>query len=373
MRTLASLVALLGLSILASCPASGVTLGASTPKNTRTLTVERTYEIAVVRGEKNVAAIPAMMSFWGITNQQIILKSDFTYSVKPDKIEVTADNRGIPRRYYELTWESPQVESITVTQHLTVELTCITVLPTAAQLPYSKIVLDRFSALLAADAKVNPDNPKIEPIAKEIVRRSPFAEEAVELACDWVNDNISFERSAGGNSDAVLSSGQGNCTGMANVACAILRKMGVPAEPVSATFVGDGTRGHGFIEVYFPDAGWVFYDLSNSNRGFKSLDCLMTVGYAYRTTTSKSADWHNGTFCVSTDAAPYKSAEEVMVPSVRLRQGPKQHEVAGVRVVRRKTPDTAKVRHQPLSELILDLTVPPGQRNYVMRPPTLTP
>ena len=58
MRTLASLVALLGLSILASCPASGVTLGASTPKNTRTLTVERTYEIAVVRGEKNVAAIP---------------------------------------------------------------------------------------------------------------------------------------------------------------------------------------------------------------------------------------------------------------------------------------------------------------------------
>lgn len=373
MRTPAAIVFLLVPAVLACGPTSGATLGVSTPKNTRRLTVVRTYEVPVVRGEKSVAAVPAMMSFWGATHQQVVLQSAFKYGLKPDRIEVTADNLGMPRRYYELTWDAPQADTITVTQQLTVELTCLTVLQTAARLPYPKGVLDRLASSLGADEKIKPDNPKIGAIARDIAKRAPFAEEAIELACDWVSDNIPFQSGANGDSDTILATGKGNCTGMSNIACAILRKMGVPAEPVDATFVGDGTRGHGFIEAYLPDAGWVFYDLSNANRGFKSLDCLMTAGYAFRTANPKSGQWHDGHFCVSKDAAPYKNAEEVMLPSAALRPGPKGAKVAGVRIIRQKTPDAVRARHQPLSALILDLSVPPGQRDYVKESPAPAP
>ena len=110
-------------------------------RDTRMLNIVRRYDIPVIPGQKNVAAIPAMLSFWGATNQQIILKSSFTYSVKPDRIRITADNLGMKRRNYELTWNSPAVSKIVVTQNLLVKLHYDAVLYTSACLPYAPKVL----------------------------------------------------------------------------------------------------------------------------------------------------------------------------------------------------------------------------------------
>ncbi len=91
-------------------------------RDTRMLNIVRRYNITVQPGQKNVALIPAMLSFRGATNQQIILKSSFTYSVKPDRIRITADDLGMKRRNDELTWNAPRVNKIVVTQHLLVKL-----------------------------------------------------------------------------------------------------------------------------------------------------------------------------------------------------------------------------------------------------------
>jgi hypothetical protein len=326
--------------------------------DSRKVAITRTYTFPVAKGTKVVAAVPALMSFWGATNQQVILESQFTYSTQPDSIQITADDRGQCRRNYELTWNSPQTDSITVTQKLKVELNCTGVLKTAAKLPYPKELLDTYASSLDKSDKINTSNPALDPVVKEIAGKSLFAEDTVEMVCDWVNNNIKFKKGSPADSDATLKNMAASCSGMSNLACAILRKMNIPAETVSANFIGGG--GHAFIEVFFPDAGWVFYDLSNCNRGFKSLDCLLTAGYSFRVGDGHNDKWYEGDFLDVKDAAPYKEDDAL---KAKIRPQPKE-DVAGATVTHAKTPDATKVRLIPLSKLIMDLDIQPGKRDY---------
>ena len=146
---------------------------------------------------------------------------------------------------------------------------------------------------------------------------------------------------------------------MSNLACVILRRIGIPAEPVDGKFIGsDG--GHCYIEAYFPDAGWVFYDLSNGDRGFKSLDCLMTVGYAFRSCSGTESKWTEGHFCVEKDAAPYKEGK----PGAKMRATPKE-DVAAALVTHAKAPAGVRVRQESISQVLADLSIAPGKREYV--------
>jgi hypothetical protein len=356
----------LGLLLLGVCAVSPApTFLPAKMADSRKVVVTRKYEIKVVRGKKNVADIPAIMSFWGATNDQVVLDSNFTYSLKPDKVGIAADDRGTPRRYYELTWEAPQADSITVTQSLLVEVSCRNLLSTAAKMPYPKEVQDFYATSLAKDAEINPDNPKIAEIVKGILAKSRYAEDAIELACDHVCENVKFQSGAAQMSDKILADGKGNCVGMAKLACAILRKAGIPAERVPGSFIGS-TNGHEYIEAYLPDAGWVFYDLSNANRGFKCPDVLMTTGWSYRIGDGASDKWVQGDFLESKDAAPYK--EPGPSANSKVREAPKGMTVEGVKVVYQAPPASAKVRHLPLSRLLLDMSVDPGKRDYKASP-----
>ena len=329
-------------------------------KDARRVNVVRTYQVPVTRGKRNAAYVPALMSFWGATNQQIVLESRFTYSVQPDSVKVTADNLGMRRRSYELIWNAPDANAITVTQKLLVEISCQNALPTAAKLPYPEEVRERYAEQLACTKQFNSENPKVVELGKLIAKKARYAADAVELVCAWVDDNVEFKSGSPTASDTVLSSGKGNCGGMSSLACAILRSMGIPAEEVSGDFVGGG--GHGYLEAYFPDAGWVFYDCSNATRGFKSLDCLMTTGWCFRVQNPAGRKWHTGRFFKATDVRAYREVEDLSPPPIH--SWPKKN-VQSVRVVRKKPPAKMKVRHWPISKLIMDLAIPPGKRQYV--------
>jgi len=328
----------------------------------RKLRVVRRYEIVTQKGNPTVAALPALMSFWGETNWQLVKSSRSTYSEPPDKIENTSDDRGQPRRYYQMTWNAPKAGRITVEQTMDVELTCFNTLCTMATLPYADNVLKRFSASLGADKnnKINPNNPKLQPICDLIVKKSRSAEEVVEGVCDWINENIKFVK-GDGTSDKALAQKQGSCTPMSRLACAMLRRIGIPSEMVDAKFIGS-EGGHAFIEVYFPDAGWVFYDLSNWSRGYKSLDCLITTGWSYRSGTPENTDWVEGYFCVEKDTATYSDRSET--GSRLIRKSPQGKKVCSVTVVAQRQLPFMKPRQRPLKELILDTTIPSGQREY---------
>ena len=339
------------------------TLALHDPSAHRTLQIVRHYEIPAKPGKPTVAAIPAMMSFYGATNWQVIKSSRFQYGEQPDKVEITADNLGMPRRNYQLTWKAPKTDKIIVDQFLEVEISWFCTLYTSARLPYPASVLTQFADSLKADTNegIDPDNKEIAPVCSQIVNRSHSAEEAVEGVCDWINENIRFEKGQRTMEEA-LSQRRGSCTPMSVIACAMLRHIGIPAEKVAAKFIG-GESGHSFIEVFFPDAGWVFYDLSNWNRGFKSLDTLTATGWAYRSGPLKHPAWTNGYFCKEKDAIPFKDTSQY-VSSV-IRKSPTGMKVSGVRVVAQMAPPSLKPRMRPLRELIMDLSVPPGVRDFV--------
>jgi hypothetical protein len=322
--------------------------------------VVRKWEIPVSRGIPNLVGVPAMMSHWGATNQQVILDANFAYSIQPDKVETVADDIGMPRRNHQFTWNAPDADTITVTQKLTIELTCRNTLATAAKLPYSKEVLGRFADQLAVGTYINGENEKVVAIGKAILKRARYAEDAVELACDWVCDNIRFKSGSPPASDTTITNLQGNCTGMANLTCAILRSMGIPAALVGGKFIRGG--GHAYLEAYFPDAGWVFYDPCNATRGYKSLDCLVTTGYGFRVQSAKEAKWHEGDFLEARGATRY--VDDNRIVGRPLRPKPKKN-VLGVRVLHREPPASIQVRHLALNQLLMDESVPPGKREYV--------
>lgn len=332
------------------------------PRRERTLRVVREYNVPVRRGQPSVAAIPALMSFWGATNWQIVRRSEFEYGQKPDSVRVTSDNRGMPRRYYELTWQAPAADTILVKQILDVELLAFNKLYTRATLPYPADVANRFASSLDDDSKegIHTDDPALQPICDEILSKTRSAEEAVELVCDWINENIDFEKIQLSSSET-LAQRKGSCTPMSKLACALLRRIGIPAEVVSSKFI-ESDSGHSFIEVYFPDSGWVFYDLSNWNRGFKSLDCLMTVGWSYRAGPLNRTEWIEGYFSEETDTKPFEKLDRR--GNRRLRDEPDGCIVAGVHVQKSGPPSSVRIRHEPLSQLIVNLDVPPGPRAY---------
>jgi hypothetical protein len=329
----------------------------------RKLQVVRRYEVPAEVGKPVRAIVPAMMSFWGATNSQVVLTSNFQYSEQPDNVKVTADNLGLLRRNYQLTWLSPKSNKITVEQTMEVELAFGSKLFTSAKLPYSDEIRKRFSASLAKDDQqgINPDNKDLDPICQEILNRSRTAEAVVEGVCDWINDNIKFVKGKR-TSDEAFAQRQGSCTPMSRLACAMLRHIGMPANVVSAKFIG-GDGGHSFIEVYFPDAGWVFYDLSNWNRGFKSLDCLVEPGFSYRIVTPpKNTRWIDGYFCLEKDLTPF-SEDPSKAPKL-LRKTPANADVITAAVLPQKPPASVKLRQRPIRELLLDTEIPPGPRPY---------
>jgi len=348
---------------LAATTAFGPTHLPAKTRDTRKVGVVREYDIPVTKGRKSVAAIPAMMSFWGATNQQVILRSDFTYSLKPDRVAVVVPKGGPLRRVYELTWDAPQADRVKVTQKLQMEVSCRNRLWTAAKLPYPKEVRAFYASSLAKTEQINPDHPKLEAAAKEILAKAKHAVDAMELAADWVDENIQFKSKAGGKSDAILGDGAGNCVGMSKVACALVRKMGIPAETVEAGFIGGG--GHEFIEAYLPDAGWVFYDPSNANHGFKCCDVLMTAGWGFMTMRGQGRQFHQGRFLVAKDMGRYQEPRLVQTP---MRPAPKGKVVAGVKIAYRVPPRTVKVRHLPLSLLVVDPSLEPGKAVYKKTP-----
>jgi transglutaminase-like putative cysteine protease len=362
MKNLVLLGTVLAISWYAN-EALGDTYAVQYKKYDRKLHITRHYEIPVEPGKPVRAFVPAMISFWGATNWQVVKTSDFKYSETPDDVKITADDHGMPRHNYCLTWKAPKSNTITVDQTLDVELKFSNKLFTTAKLPYPADVKKRFADSLAKDEEggINPNNETLFPICDKIVKRAANAEAVVEGVCDWINENIKFVRGKR-TAEEALAQRQGSCTPMSQIACSMLRHIGIPAEVVSAKSIGsDG--GHSYIEVYFPDAGWVFYDVSNLTRGYKTPDCLLTVGWSFRVQTPINERWIEGHFCVAKDTTPYRNDDFAKPPRL-VRKTPPGEQVLAVTVLSQKPPTSVRPRHRSIRELILDASVPAEPREY---------
>ncbi|MHB9032886.1 MAG: transglutaminase domain-containing protein [Anaerolineae bacterium] len=121
---------------------------------------------------------------------------------------------------------------------------------------------------LGPDYLIQSDNPAIQALAAQLASGKTREDSVVSSIVMWLNGHITI--SAGGSNDAlgVLSSSSGSERGFVNLAAALLRAAGVPAQVSFGGVTADVVLGqswtasshgsyHYWILVYYPGLGWV--------------------------------------------------------------------------------------------------------------------
>ncbi len=126
------------------------------------------------------------------------------------------------------------------------------------------------------------NDPSIARLARGLTQGSRYAHEAANEILSWIADNLIFDTSITVPSDAVsaLKYRKAYCVGYSNLAVAMLRAAGIPARVAHGYLppgyewgfskeywgvkVNDGGF-HAYLEIFYPDAGWVFTDAEHSH------------------------------------------------------------------------------------------------------------
>lgn len=105
------------------------------------------------------------------------------------------------------------------------------------------------------------DDPAIITQAQALVVGAEAEAQAVVSILDWVRANITYDHSFSLPVDAVsvYNNRSGFCAGFSNLAVALLRAVGIPARVQTGCglWALPNGGGHAWIEVYYPDIGWV--------------------------------------------------------------------------------------------------------------------
>ena len=134
-------------------------------------------------------------------------------------------------------------------------------------------------AFLKPEAEVQSSRPEIQQQARELVGYATTEVEAVQRVARWMADNIRYEVNTPQDAAAVYRTRMGSCAGQTRLMMAMLRASGIPARYVRGFLPPGGIWGfekqywgvniksggfHAWIEIYFPDQGWVFSDVLHS-------------------------------------------------------------------------------------------------------------
>jgi transglutaminase-like putative cysteine protease len=216
-------------------------------------------------------------SFESPTFRQEIRNADVSFVPRPDEQKNSEDSRG--NRILTAVWNSPP-GLIDVRLSVTaVNTTGLDTIETKAPFPLTAVPRE-LRDYLGVTEQVQSDHAKIRSLAGELTKGVSTEFDAVQRLISWVVDHVSYVNPPL-QYDAVyaLESGKGNCQNFSHLSAALLRAAGIPARIVNGitmnrpfdvawqqgvmTFkMGQGR--HSWIEVWFPDLGWVPFDPQNS-------------------------------------------------------------------------------------------------------------
>ncbi len=118
-----------------------------------------------------------------------------------------------------------------------------------------------------APARSVRDADPLAPLARSVVANARTRYDAVSRVLGWVSREIRYELDRGASQEpmAVLARHSGYCTGIARLSVALLHAAGIESREVAGwvaagTGPGEVARFHRWIEVWYPDRGWVFSD-----------------------------------------------------------------------------------------------------------------
>jgi len=126
---------------------------------------------------------------------------------------------------------------------------------------------------------IDSENPAVIAKAAELIEGEDDLFKVVFSLANWVENNINYDLNtltAGASQKAswVLENKQGVCDEMTSLFVAMCRSVGIPARFVSgisyttSELFEENWQPHGWAEIYFPQVGWVGFDITFGEYGY---------------------------------------------------------------------------------------------------------
>ena len=216
-------------------------------------------------------------SFESPTFRQEIRSADVSFAPQPDERSSSEDGRG--NRILTAVWNTPPGLIDVRLAVNAVNTTGLDTIETKAPFPLAAVPRE-MRDYLGATEQVQSDHARIRSLANEMTRGVTTEFDAVQRLISWVVDHLSYVNPPR-QYDAVyaLESGKGNCQNYSHLSAALLRAAGIPTRIINGITMGRpfdvawqkgvmtfkmGQGRHSWIEVWFPDLGWVPFDPQNS-------------------------------------------------------------------------------------------------------------
>jgi len=201
------------------------------------------------------------------------------FSPEPKAVSEETDRFG--NRFKKVGWEGLK-ENAKITISFTVNLKS-ELRPAESRAPFPlEGMPEDVKAFLAPTAMVQSKDEEIAALSRKITQTARTELEAVASVLNWVADNIKYTYNPP-KYDALytLKTGKGNCQNLAHISMALLRAAGIPSRIVGGITISRqwkvplengflvqdmGQGGHAWMEVYFPDEGWLPYDPQQSRQ-----------------------------------------------------------------------------------------------------------
>ncbi len=235
-------------------------------------------------------ALPAGFSNRFVSQRLYGINIKFT--PEPSRVEEERDSFG--NRFKVATWQALN-EPVKVNIDFDVELNSeLRATESTAPFPLKNLSQEEM-VFLRPTKLVQSDSAEIKKLAMELSSKANTEYEAVNSILNYVVDHVRYTYNPP-QYDALwtLRTGTGNCQNFAHLSMALLRAAGIPARIVGGITLKEswkvpvdeksylvqsmGQGGHAWIEIYFPDLGWLSYDPQQSKQFTSSRHIKQTHG-----------------------------------------------------------------------------------------------
>lgn len=227
--------------------------------------------------KKMVLSFVKPQTFESPTYRQEIKDFKLVFSPEPQERKTHTDSRG--NEIVTATWTQEA-------DFINVRLTCdalsetkFPVLTSRDPFPLAKIDPE-IRDYLKSTEQVQSDDPRIRELASKLTAGVKTQFDAVQRVISWVVDNVHYVTPPV-RYDAIysLESGKGNCQNYSHLSAALLRSVGIPVRIVNGVTLNQpfdiawdkgvltlkmGQGRHSWVEVWFPQLGWVPFDPQNT-------------------------------------------------------------------------------------------------------------
>ena len=238
-------------------------------------------------------------SFNSKTYNQQIKNFDISFSLKPANKKEWIDKRGNKIQRY--SWNSPSASFDISISFETTNSVKLDPVKTQAPFPLTNISPENKN-YLKSTKMVPSNNPQIKNKAQEITKNAKTEFDAVQKILSFVIDHMYYVLKPE-EYDAFYSfqTGKGNCQNYSHLAAALMRSVNIPVRIVNGVtlkkpfdvIIGDQTLTlnmaegrHSWIEVYFPDLGWMPFDPQQSELFVSNRFIRIEVGLDNEETTN---------------------------------------------------------------------------------------